>query len=426
MKTTTKKLSDTKVELHVTLDAKDLQAAQDKAVERLSQKVTVPGFRKGKAPAKEAMKHMNPNELGETMLDIAVRTSVPLAFADAGENPLMIPEVNVTKFVPGELVEYTATAEILPEIKVGNFKGLKVKKEVIKVADKDVDEILNNIANSYAEKKAVKRKAKLGDEVIIDFVGKKDGEAFEGGSAKDHHLLLGSKQFIPGFEDGIVGHEPGDKFELKLTFPKDYHNKDLAGAKTVFEVLLKQVNEVKKPKLDNALAKKCGPFKTIDELKKDIRKNLEAQNEQRINAKYQDDLVAALVKKSTVIAPDIMIQDQLRMIKDDMSRNVASHGMTLEQWLKTRQMTEEEWIEKEAKAVAENRVKASLVLQVLSRDQKIAVEDKDVDARINELKEIYKQAPDALKQLKDPNVRQDIKNRMTIEKTIQFLVDANK
>ncbi len=426
MKTTTKKLSDTKVELHVTLDAKDLQAAQDKAVERLSQKVTVPGFRKGKAPAKEALKHMDPNELGETMLDIAVRTSVPLAFADAGENPLMIPEVNVTKFVPGELVEYTATAEILPEIKVGNFKGLKVKKEVIKVADKDVDEILNNIANSYAEKKAVKRKAKLGDEVIIDFVGKKDGEAFEGGSAKDHHLLLGSKQFIPGFEDGVVGHEPGDKFELKLTFPKDYHNKDLAGAKTVFEVLLKQVNEVKKPKLDNALAKKCGPFKTIDELKKDIRKNLEAQNGQRINAKYQDDLVAALVKKSTVIAPDIMIQDQLRMIKDDMSRNVASHGMTLEQWLKTRQMTEEEWIEKEAKAVAENRVKASLVLQVLSRDQKIAVEDKDVDAKINELKEIYKQAPDALKQLKDPNVRQDIKNRMTIEKTIQFLVDANK
>ena len=426
MKTTTKKLSETKVELHVALDAEDLRVAQDKAIARLSQKVTVPGFRKGKAPKKEALKHMDPNELGETMLDIAVRTSVPLAFADAGENPLMIPEVNVTKFVPGELVEYTATAEILPEIKVGKHTGLKVKKETVKVTDKDVDEILENIANSYAEKKAIKRKAKMGDDVIIDFVGKKDDKAFEGGSAKDQHLLLGSKQFIPGFEEGIVGHEPGDKFNIDVTFPKDYHNQDLADAKAVFEILLKQVNEVKKPKLDAKLAKKCGPFKSIDELKKDIRKNLATQNEQRINAKFQDDLVAALVKKSTIIAPEIMIKDQLRFIKEDMARNVASRGLTFEKWLEVRGMTEDEWIEKEAREVAENRVKASLVLQVLARDQKITVDDKEVDAKLAELKEVYKNSEEALSQLKDPNVRQDIKNRMTIEKTLAFLVDANK
>ncbi len=424
MKVTTKKLSDTSVEIKVVLDKNDLKDAEEKAIVRLAKDVKVEGFRKGKAPLDVAKKNINPNDLASVALDIAVRTTVPKAFEEAKSAPLMIPNVEVTKFVPGETVEYTATADILPEVKLGDFKKLGVKKEAVKVAEKDVKEILENIQNAYAEKKVAKKKAEMGDEVVIDFEGSLNGEKFEGGAAKDFHLGLGSHQFIPGFEEGIVGHESGNRFDLELTFPKDYHAENLAGKKTVFNVLVKQVNENIKPALDDELAKKCGPFKTIDELKADIKKNLENQGQIKADEKFKDDLVNVLVEKSKVSAPEIMIKDQIRMIKQDIEANAARQGLHFEDYLKQTGQTEEDW-EKMAREVAEKRVKASLCLQVLARDEKITVDDEVVDAKINELREVYKKSKEALKNLKDPNVRQDIKNRLTIEKTLNYLVEVN-
>lgn len=424
MKVTTKKISDTSVEIKVVLDKADLKVAEEKAINRLVKDVKIEGFRKGKAPLDIAKKNINPNDLASVSLDIAVRTSVPKAFEESKSAPLMIPNVEVTKFVPGETVEYTAKADILPEVKLGDYKKLGVKKEVAKATEKDVKEILENIQNAYAEKKTAKKKAEMGDEVIIDFEGSLDGVKFEGGSAKNFNLGLGSGQFIPGFEEGIVGHESGDRFDLELTFPKDYHAENLAGKKTVFNVLVKQVNENIKPALDDELAKKCGPFKTIDELKADIKKNIESQNEVKADEKFKDDLVNKLVEKSKVSAPEIMVKDQLRMIKDDISANAARQGLQFEDYLKQTGQTEEEW-EKTARDIAEKRVKASLCLQILARDEKIEVEDEIVDAKVNELREVYKKSKEALKNLKDPNVRQDIKNRLTIEKTLNYLVEVN-
>jgi trigger factor len=424
MKAKAKKLSDSRIELTVTLDAKDLKPAKEKAITKLAKELKVEGFRKGKVPAEVAKKFIPENDLNAEAADIAVRTTVIDAFKEVEKSPLVLPSVNVTKYVPDETLEYTATADIIPEVKLGDYKKLDVKKPESKVTDKEIKEVLENISTSFAEKKVAKKAAELGDEVIIDFIGKKDGEAFNGGSAKDYKLVLGSNTFIPGFEDGIVGHEPGDKFDLKLTFPKDYGVSDLAGAKTVFEVLLKQVNEVKKAKIDDELAKKCGPFKNLDELKADIKKNLAAQNEHKQNEKFKDDLINALVKKSKVSAPEILIDDQMRMIRDDISRNAASQGMSFEEFLEANHETVESW-EKEARKVAETRVKASLVLQSLAVKEKITVSDDLVVAKLAELRDVYKKSPDALKSLKDPNVKIDIKNRMIIEATLDYLVKAN-
>lgn len=424
MKTTVKKLSDSRVEITVTLDAKDLKPIKGKALEKLAKEIHVEGFRKGKVPVDVAKKFIPENDLNAETVDAAVRATVIEAFAKHEKSPLVLPSVNVTKYVPDEIVEYTATADIIPEVKLGDYKNLGVKRPETKVTKKDIDGVLDDLATNFAERKVVKRAAAEGDEVIIDFVGKKDGEAFKGGSAKDYHLTLGSHTFIPGFEEGIIGHEPGDKFELKLTFPKDYGVADLAGAKTVFEVLLKQVNEVKKAKLDDELAAKCG-LKTIDELKKDIEKNIAARNGHQQEEKFKDDLVNALVKKSKIPAPEILIDDQLRMIRDDMTRNAASQGMSFEEFLEANKETMENW-EKQARKIAEARVKASLALQTLAVEQKITVSDDVVAAKIAELKDVYKKSPEALKNLKDPNVKMDIKNRLTIEKTLDFLVEANK
>ena len=424
MKTKAKKVSDTRVELVVTLDAKDLNSAREKALEKLAKEIKVEGFRKGKVPVEVAKKFIPENDLNAETIDFAVRSTVIAAFQEVEKSPLVLPNVTVTKYVPGETAEYTATADIIPEVKLGDYKRLEVKKPEAEVKEGDIEEVLENIAMSFAEKKVARKKAELGDEAVIDFVGKRGGEEFAGGSAKDYKLVLGSGAFIPGFEDGIVGHESGDKFDLKLTFPKDYGVKDLAGAKVVFEVLVKQVNEVRKPAIDDKLAAKCGPFKTLDELKNDIRKNIEIQNNQRLEGKFKDDLVKALVKKSTVPAPEILISDQMRMIQDDMTRNAAAQGLSFEEFLERGGDTLEDW-KKKVHGVAKERVKASLVLQNLAMEQKITVPDEEVAAKIAELKEVYKKSPEALKNLKDPNVKIDIKNRLTIEKTLDFLAKEN-
>lgn len=423
MKTTTKKLSDTRVEVKVVLDAADLKTAREKALTKLAANVKVQGFRKGKVPLELVEKNLNANDINSETIDIAVRTTMPEVFNSVKIMPVLIEGVNVNKYVPGESAEYVATAQVLPDVKLGDYKKLKAKMKVTEPTAKDVQEIVDNIVSAYSEKVVVKRAAKKGDEVIIDFVGKRDGVEFPGGSAKDYHLTLGSGAFIPGFEDGIVGHEAGDKFDLSVTFPKDYHEKTLAGKKAVFETLVKQVNEIQKPKEDDELAKKCGNFQTMDDLRADIKKNLEAQNRHRALDQYREDLVAELVKASKVAAPEILINDQLRFIKDDMRRNAAARGLQLEEFIETSSQKYEDW-EKDARKVAEERVKASLVLQILAREQGIEASDEEVNAKVAELKDVYRKSKEAVESLKKPEVRQDIKNRMVIDKTLEFLVEA--
>ena len=424
MKVTTKKLSDTKVEVTVSLDQKDLKIAEEQAVLRLSKEIKVQGFRPGKVPAEIARKNINPNDLASTTADIAVRRTVPQAFEEAKNVPLVIPNVDIVKFVPGEVLEYKAVADIIPEIKLGDYKNLKVKREEFKVKQADIDDVLARVRNAYAEKQVVKREAKINDEVVIDFEGSLDGEKFEGGAAKDFKLKLGSHQFIPGFEEGIVGHSAGDRFDLELTFPKDYHAEKLAGKKAVFNVLLKQVSEFILPELNDDFAKKCGPFKTMADLKLDIENNLTEQNKVKSDEKFKDDLVNELIKKSKISAPEILIEDQIRFIKQDIEANAKAQGLSFEDYLKQTGQTEADW-KKQVKEIAETRVKASLALQMLAKEEKIDVENEIVDAKINELREVYKKSKEALASLKDNNVRQDIKNRMVIEKTLNYLVELN-
>ena len=425
MKTTTKKLSDTKVELKVTLDSKDLAPAREAALKRLAAGLKIQGFRQGKVPVEMVEKHVSENDINSEVIDIAVRTAMPEAFNQAKIMPIVIEHVNISKYVPNESAEFTATAEVLPDVKLGDYKKIKAEMPKTEPTEQEVQEIIDNILEAYSEKVVTKRAAKEGDEVIIDFVGKRDGEEFKGGSAKDYHLILGSHTFIPGFEEGIVGKSAGDKFDLEVTFPKDYPEKTLAGKKAIFETLLKQVNEVQKPKEDAELAKKCGNFNSMDELRADIKKNLETQNRHRAIEQYREALVAELVKKSKVAAPEILIDDQLRIIKGDMRRNAVSRGMQLEEFIEANGSKYEDW-EKQARQVAEERVKASLVLQILAREQEITASDEEVEAKIAELRDLYQKSKEAIANLKKPEVRQDIRNRLIIDKTLDFLVDANE
>ena len=421
----TKNVKSTSVEFEVSFDQNDFEPARLKALERLARNIKVPGFRNGKAPANVVEQHVDPNELASTTLDILVRQAIPKLFDGSGVTPVSIPRVDIKKFIPGEMAELVVAADILPEVKLGDYKKLKGHYDEPKVSDDDVEDVLNRIAESYAESKVVRRKAQDGDEVIIDFVGKKDDVAFDGGSAKDYRLRLGSGSFIPGFEDGIIGHESGDKFDLKLTFPKDYGNADLAGAKTGFEILVKEVNEVVKPAIDDELAKKSGAFETLKELREDIKKNLLAQAEHNAEEHFKDDLLTALVDSSKTEAPASLVEEQADHIKEDLARNLETRGQKMEDFLAARQQTQEEW-EEEVKKTATRRVESSIIVQKLSDELKIDVTDDEINQQVAEMLAVYKNDKNAAEQLATPEARNSIANRLRINKTMDKLAEINR
>lgn len=423
MKTSVKHLTDTTVELTITLGEKELHDAEQVALTKLAKKLKVPGFRQGKAPASVVAKHVNPNSLAEQTLDDALSKAVAEAFTSNEIQAIDRPQVDVKKFVPGKELEFTAEAEVLPEVKLGDYKKLTATQDKVTVAAKDVDEIIERIRQGYAERKVVDRKAALGDEVVLDFVGKKDDVAFDGGSATDYVLELGSQQFIPGFEDGIVGHVAGDAFDLDLKFPKEYHVADLAGAKVVFSVTLKEVKEKVLPELNDELAAKAGPFKTVKELKDDIKREITTQREKESIDKLKDALVTQLIEKSTVPVPAILVRDQMQSIERDMTQNLMYQGLTLDMYLANKKLTKDEWLESEVKASAETRVKAGLVLAEVSKQEKVTATDEELAAKVNEY-----QAQFGNKSGQDfttPEIQRDIANRLLTDKTIDLLVTLN-
>ena len=427
MKTTVKKLSDTKVELTISLGSEELSAAEQVALTKMASDLKVPGFRKGKVPVSVAAKHVNPAALQEQTLDNALSKAVAEAFMAEKIQALDRPAVDVKKFVPGQELEFTAEVEIIPPVKLGNYKKLKAKRQAVKVEDKEVEEIITRMRENFTEKTEVKRAAKEGDEVVIDFTGKKDGVPFDGGAAKDFALKLGSGQFIPGFEEGVVGHKAGETFDLKLTFPKDYHAKELAGADVVFTVTLHKVNELSLPEVNDEFAAKCGPFTSVDELKADIKREITAQKEREADEKLKDELVGELADASKVALPELLIDDQVRSIEQDLMQNLMYRGLTLDSYLQTQKFTDkDDWRAKEARPAAEKRVKAGLVLAELSKELGVEVSHEELSAQIEAMKQQYGKDPKIAERFNDPNVHRDIANRMITDKTVEKLIELNK
>lgn len=427
MKTNVKYTTDTKVELTITLGAKELEAAEQVALKKLSRDLKVPGFRKGHVPLAVAQKNIDPNALQEQTLENALSKAVAESFLGEKLQALERPAVEVKKFVPAQELEFTAEAEVVPPVKLGDYKKLKSKREEAKVTAADVDEIIQRMQENFVERKAVKREAKRGDEVIIDFTGKKDDVAFEGGSAKDYALQLGDGQFIPGFEDGIVGHKAGETFSLDLTFPKDYHAKDMAGQKVVFDVTLRTVNELTLPEVNDEFAAKCGPFTDVKELKSDIKREIAAQKEREATEKLKDALVSELTEISKVALPELLIEDQMRSIEQDMMQNLMYRSVTLESYLETQKFTDrDDWLKREVRPAAEKRVKAGLILAELSKVLEINISRDELAAQIEQMKLQYG-AKDAkvAKQLENPDVHRDIANRMITDKTVEKLVELH-
>lgn len=425
MKTKLKNISDVKVELTISLGAEELKAAEQVALTKLAKEVKIEGFRKGKAPLEMVAAQVDPILLNQETLENALSKSVAEAFLKEKVQAINRPEVDVKKFIPGTELEFTATTEIMPKVELGDYKKLGVKKEATKVSKKEVKETIDRILKNFAEKKKVEREAKNGDEVIIDFLGKKDGAAFDGGKAEKFPLELGSKSFIPGFEEGLIGKKAGDELSLDLEFPKDYHAKDLAGAKVIFEVKIHEVRENVEPEINEEFLSKLGDFKTKEEFEKQIEEDLKTQKQAEADEKFKDELVKKLAEVSKVPVPEILLEDQKRSIEMDMQQNLMYSGLSLEDYLDRMGKTREEWLEKDVKEAAEMRVKSGLALAELSKVEKVKSDTKELDDRITQLKEQYGNSKEVQKQLSSDDVRRNLANQILTEKTIDLLVKFN-
>ena len=426
MKSTVKTLSDTRVSLTISVDKAELAAAEQVALKKLSKTTKVPGFRKGHVPLQVVAKHVDSAALTEETLNNAISKAVAEAYISNQIQVLERPEVEVTKFVPNQELELTAEADVLPKIKLGDYKKLKAEKQAFKVAKADVEEVLGRIQKGMAEKKETKDSAKMGDEVVIDFIGKKDGKAFDGGTANDFPLTLGSNSFIPGFEEALVGVKKSDKKDIPLTFPEEYHAKDLAGKNVVFEVKVKKVNQTSLPELNDELAAKAGPFTSIEELRDDIKKEITAQKEREANDEVKDDLVKQLVEKSKVAVPAVLRADQIRSIEQDLTQNLMYQGLTFEKYLEQRGLADRDaWVEAEANEAADNRIKAGLVLAELSKELKIEATADELAEHINAYKTQYANNPDMAKRFDEPEIQREVANRLITEKTVDQLVALN-
>lgn len=426
MNTTVKHLSDTRVLVSITLGSSELEAAEQVALKKLSKDTKVPGFRKGHVPLEMVAKHVDPNVLGQETLENALSRAVAESFLEKNLQALERPEVEIKKFVPGGTLEFTAEADVLPEVKLGDYKKLKAKKADLKIEKSDIDEVIERIQKGIAEKKESKKPAENGDEAVIDFVGKIDGEAFEGGTGTDYPLTLGSNSFIPGFEEALVGHKVGDKLDVPLSFPKDYHAKHLAGKAVVFEVEIKQVNKIELPELNDEFAAKAGPFTSFEELRDDIERELKAQKEREASDVLKDDLVKQLVEKSKVPVPKVLIEDQIRSIEQDLTQNLMYRGQTLEQYFEEKGFADRDaWVKAEAEEAATARIQAGLVLAELSKVLKVDATSQELAAQIEQYKSQYANNPDMAKRFDEPEIQREVANRLLTEKTVDELVKLN-
>ena len=425
MKTKLKNISDVKVELTISLGTEELKAAEQVALTKLAKEVKIEGFRKGKAPLELVAAQVDQTILGQETLENALSKAVAEAFLKEDIKAIDRPEVDVKKFIPGTELEFTATTEIMPKVELGDYKNLKVKKDTVEVSKEEVSETIDRILKNFAEKKKVDRESKDGDEVIIDFLGKKDGVAFDGGKAEKFPLELGSKSFIPGFEEGLIGKKAGDEISLDLEFPKDYHAKDLAGTKVVFEVKIHEVRENALPEINEEFLSKLGEFKTKEEVEKQIEEDLKTQKQAESDEKFKDKLVKKLAEVSKVPVPEILLEDQKQSIELDMQQNLMYSGLSLEDYLERMGKTREEWLEKDVKEAAEIRVKSGLALAELSKVEKVESSLEELDARIAQLKEQYGNSKEITKQLSSDDVRRNLANQILTEKTIDLLVKFN-
>ncbi len=412
--------------LTIEIEAEKLEGAIQKAYLKQRGRISIPGFRKGKAPRALIEKMYGVGVFYEDAANELINETYPEAVKESGEDIVSRPSIEVTQIEKGKPFIYTAEVALKPPVELGKYKGIKLEPVDVKVTDDEVEEeIKRELEKSARQIEVSDRAAKKDDDVLIDYSGSVDGVKFDGGTAEDQHLVLGSHSFIDGFEDQIEGHNIGDEFDVNVTFPEQYHEQSLAGKPAVFAVKLKGISEKQIPELDDDFVSDVSEFETVDEYKADIRQTLEDRKAAAARNKKEDEAVKLLVEDSKVEIPQPMIDTEA----DDMIRNqdnrFRSQGLSLQQYLQYTGMTAEKYRD-EVKEQAKLNIESRLVLEAVAEAEKIEIADEDIEKEIQTMADNYGMPVDSMKTLITENERKSIATDLKVRKAVDVIIENSK
>ncbi|MDY4849022.1 MAG: trigger factor [Bacilli bacterium] len=418
------KLEHSHVEVLVTVDEANWKAAQEKAFKKLAANVTVDGFRKGKAPEHLVRGKVDPMKVLNDAVDAVLPELYREILEKDGIVPFAQPKVDVTKISDVELeVKFTFVVE--PEVVLGQYKGLEVGKEPVLVTDEDIKTSINATLKDNSTLVVKEAEAEMGDTVVMDFVGEIDGVPFEGGSATNHELELGSHQFIPGFEEQLVGHKAGEKVKVNVTFPENY-TEELKGKAAVFTCTIHEIKAVKLPELNDDFVKelKLEGVNTVEEFKNRKQIDVRAQKENEARNAYLNKLIAEIVKNATVDLPEEIVASQVATRKQELINRMQQSGLTLEQYLQIVGQKEEEFMAKLTEDVTRDTV-SFLVVDKIAKVENVTVEEKDIDAEYEKIAEQYGMKVEEVKKALAQNLDQ-LRHNLQMQKVEEFLYNENK
>ena len=419
----TKKENEVKVE--ITVEAIKFDEAIKKVYFKSAKYFNIPGFRKGKAPQQIVEKYYGKEIFYEDAFNDVAGEALDEAIKKEKLDVVSKPDINVTQIEKGKDLIFTAIMQTKPEAELGKYKGIEIKKIEYNVSEEDINHELGHMQEHNSRIVSIDNRAvKSGDITVIDFEGFVNGEAFEGGKAEGHELEIGSNQFIPGFEDQIVGMKIDEEKEIKVKFPDEYFSKDLAGKDATFKVKLHEIKKKELPKLDDEFAKDVSEFDTLEELKADIKAKQEKQNEEKAIYETQEAVIKAVCENMKVEIPSGMIETEIDNMLKDIEQRLSYQGLKLEQYLKMIGKSKED-MRKEYEPQAMQTIKSRLALEAVAKAEKIEATDKEIEEKIKEMAKNYGKENDE-ELLKNENVKNYIKQGLESEKTIDFLVKNAK
>ena len=420
------KMEKNMAKLTIEVSAEELDKAMQNAYLKARGKISIPGFRKGKAPRKMIEQMYGKGIFLEDAANALIPENSSKALEECDLEIVSQPEIDVTQAEPGKAFIFTAEVAVKPEVTLGEYKGVEVPKSETEITDEDIDAEIKKEQEKNSRTVTVEdRGAENGDITTIDFEGFVDGVAFEGGKGTDYPLTLGSGSFIPGFEDQLVGAKAGDHVEVNVTFPEEYQAAELAGKAAVFQCDVKKVETKELPELDDDFAQDVSEFDTLAEYREDVKKNFTEKKEKEARAAKENAAVDKAIENAEMEIPDAMLNTQVRQMMNDFASRMQSQGLTMEQYFQFTGMTAEK-MQEEMKPQALKRIQTRLVLEKIAETENIEVSKDEVNEEISKMAEMYKMEADKLKELLGDRELEQMKKDMAVQKAVTLVADEAK
>lgn len=420
------KLEHNMAKLTIEVPAEELEKALETAYQKNKNKISVPGFRKGKVPRNMIEKMYGPAIFYEDAANELIPDAYEKALDECEEEIVSTPKIDVTQIEKGKDFIFTAEVAVKPEVTLGKYKGIKVDEADLAVTEEEINAQIEKERENSARTISVEdRPVKDGDITTLDFEGFVDGVAFEGGKGTDYPLTIGSGSFIPGFEEQLIGAELNKEVEVNVTFPEDYHAKDLAGKPATFKCKIKDIKEKELPELDDEFASEVSAFDTMAEYKEDVKKSLEMKKADAAKIAKEEAVIDAVIEDAKMDIPDAMVETEQRQIIEEFSQRMRMQGLTMEQYMQFTGMTPQALMD-QTKPQALKRIQSRLVLEAVAKAEDLKASEEDYAAEIKDMSEKYQMEEDKIKEMLGEKGKKQVEEDLAIRKAVDFLVDNAK